>query len=77
MPRSLSACYGELVRHLDELANSYGRQGPAQRLARSSRVQLENADIKEVFQGGLHEFITDFIGHNNRLGSAIHQQYLA
>lgn len=77
MPRSLAACYGELVRHLDELARAYGRQGPAQRFARASRVKLENADIREVFQGGLHEFITGFIGDNNRLGMAIHEQYLA
>jgi uncharacterized alpha-E superfamily protein len=77
MPRSLASCYSELVRHLDELARAYGRQGQAQRFARASRVKLENADIKEVFQGGLHEFITGFISDNNRLGSAIHEQYLA
>jgi uncharacterized alpha-E superfamily protein len=77
MPRSLAACYGDMVRHLDDLARGYGRQGPAQRLARSTRVRLENADIKEVFQGGLHEFITEFIADNNRLGAAINDQYLA
>ena len=77
MPRSLSACYGELVRHLDELAHSYGRQGPSQRMARSSRVKLENADIRDIFQNGLHEFIEGFIVQNNTLGAAIHEQYLA
>ena len=77
LPRSLAACYGQLVRHLDELARAYGRQGQAQRLARATRSQLENAEIKQLFQGGLHEFITGFIGDNNRLGLAIHEQYLA
>ncbi|RXF73841.1 alpha-E domain-containing protein [Hansschlegelia zhihuaiae] len=77
MPRSLAACYGELVRHLDALARSYGRQGQAQRMARASRVRLENADIREIFQTGLHEFITGFLSDNNRLGLAIHEQYLA
>lgn len=77
LPRSLAACYGQLVRHLDELARAYGRQGPAQRLARATRSGLENAEIKQIFQGGLHEFITSFIGDNNRLGLAIHEQYLA
>lgn len=76
LPRSLAACYGELVRHLDDLASGYGRQGPAQRKARSIRAKLENAEIKQIFQHGLHEFITDFIGDNNQLGAAIHQQYL-
>ncbi|MDR4306696.1 alpha-E domain-containing protein [Chelatococcus sambhunathii] len=77
LPRSLAACYGQLVRHLDELARAYGRQGPAQRLARATRSGLENAEIKQIFQGGLHEFITSFICDNNRLGLAIHEQYLA
>ncbi|MFJ5486481.1 alpha-E domain-containing protein [Hansschlegelia beijingensis] len=77
MPRSFAACYGELVRHLDQLARAYGRQGPAQRLARSCRARLENADIRDVFQRGLHEFITDFIADNNQLGAAVHEQYLA
>jgi uncharacterized alpha-E superfamily protein len=77
MPRSIASCYAELVRHLDFLARAYGRQGPAQRLARASRSRLENAEIKEVFQSGLHEFITSFITDNNKLGSAINEQYLS
>ena len=32
--------------------------------------------MDEIFQRGLHEFIDDFIGDNNRLGIAITQQYL-
>ena len=77
MPRSLAACYGELVRHLDELARAYGQQGPAQRTARASRARLENSEIRLIFQNGLHEFIEGFIADNNRLGVAIHEQYLA
>ncbi len=34
MPRSLASCYGNLVQNLDYIAQAYGRQGPAQRLAR-------------------------------------------
>lgn len=77
MPRSLAACYGELVRHLDQLSRAYGLQGPAQRTARASRARLENSEIKHIFQNGLHEFIDAFIIDNNRLGLDIHQQYLA
>jgi uncharacterized alpha-E superfamily protein len=76
LPRSLAACYGDMVRHLDDLARGYGRQGPAQRLARTSRTRLENAVIEDVFQNGLHEFINGFISDNNRLGAAIAEQYL-
>ena len=35
------------------------------------------ARMDDIFQTGLHEFITAFVEDNNRLGSAITQQYLA
>jgi uncharacterized alpha-E superfamily protein len=77
MPRSLSSCYENLVQNLDRIAGVYGRQGPAQRQARSVRTRLQNSKMDEIFQSGLHEFITSFITDNNKLGSAITQQYLA
>src|SRR6201996_238548 len=77
MPRSLASCYENLAQNLDRIAGAYGRQGPAQRLARNIRARLQNSRMEEIFQAGLHEFITAFIGDNNRLGSAITQQYLA
>jgi uncharacterized alpha-E superfamily protein len=76
MPRSLAACYVALVEHLDNIARAYGRQGPAQRLARAIRTRIENSRMTEIFQHGLHEFISEFVDDNNRLGSAITEQYL-
>jgi uncharacterized alpha-E superfamily protein len=76
MPRSLSSCYQNIVRNLDRLADSYGRQGPAQRQARTVRTRLENSSMDDIFQAGLHEFIAELISDNNRLGLAIMQQYL-
>jgi uncharacterized alpha-E superfamily protein len=76
MPRSLASCYENLVQNLDRIAKAYGRQGPAQRQARVVRARLENSKIEGIFQNGLHEFIDDFIEDNNRLGSAVTQQYL-
>ena len=76
LPRSLASCYGNLVQNLDYIACAYGRQGPAQRQARAVRARLENSRMEEIFQSGLHEFISDFIADNNRLGSAIAEQYL-
>lgn len=76
MPRSLAACYGNIVLYLDNLAQDYGMQGPAQRTARTMRAKLGNATIETIFQNGLHEFIVDFIDVNNRLGAAISEQYL-
>ncbi len=77
LPRSLAACYDVIRETLDELASSIGRQGPAQRLARSIRTRLANANIDDVFRNGLHEFLTDFVAENARLGQAIAEQYLS
>jgi uncharacterized alpha-E superfamily protein len=76
MPRSLASCYENIVRYLDEIARTYGRQGPAQRLARGIRTRLQNSRMDGIFQGGLHEFIQEFIADNNRIGQTITQQYL-
>ena len=76
MPRSLANCYDNLVQNLDRIAKAYGRQGPAQRHARAVRARLENSTIDEIFQNGLHEFIDGFVEDNNRLGTAVTQQYL-
>ncbi len=75
-PRSLIASYENINRNLDGLAQLYGRQGPAQRLARQTYTSLENQNMEALFQVGLHEFVTDFIDETNRLGEAITHQYL-
>jgi uncharacterized alpha-E superfamily protein len=76
MPRSLAACYDNITRYLDQLAHAYGRQGASQRQARLTQSRLQNMRIDEVFQSGLHDFVTAFISDNNRLGTAIAEQYL-
>lgn len=77
MPRSLASCYENLCTFLDDLSMAYGRQGPAQRIARSIRTRMQNATISDIFQKkGLHEFLTEFIADNARLGNAISEQYL-
>jgi uncharacterized alpha-E superfamily protein len=76
MPRSLAACYSNIVTNLDEIAGAYNRAGPAQRTARAINRRLGDTKIEQVFQSGLHEFITNFIGDNNKVGSAISSQYL-
>ncbi|MCP8940462.1 alpha-E domain-containing protein [Alsobacter sp. SYSU M60028] len=77
MPRSLASSYENIVLFLDNLARAYGRQGPSQRLSRTMMAKFENMNVKEVFQQvGLHDFISSFIVDNDRLGSAITEQYL-
>jgi uncharacterized alpha-E superfamily protein len=76
MPRSLIACYESIDRALDALARDDGRSGLAQRQARAMYAKLERSSMTEIFQGGLHEFITEFIEDNARLSSTISDQYL-
>jgi uncharacterized alpha-E superfamily protein len=76
MPRSMAACYANLVQNLDQISMAYGRAGPSQRRARAIRTRLQNSRMEEIFSRGLHEFIMDFIAENNGLGADITGQYL-
>ncbi len=76
MPRSLIACYESIDVALDSLARENGRSGAAQRQARAMLSSLERASMSEIFQGGLHEFITAFIEDNARLAATVSEQYL-
>jgi uncharacterized alpha-E superfamily protein len=76
MPRSLASCYVNLVHFSDAIATAYGRQGQSQRQARAVSTRLQNSRMNEIFQTGLHEFITEFITDNNALGAAVNTQYL-
>jgi uncharacterized alpha-E superfamily protein len=76
MPRSLACCYESLVRHLDLIGDLYGRRGMAQRRASGTSARLSAARIEEIFARGLHEWVSEFIVENNKLGASITEQYL-
>lgn len=76
MPRSLIACYDNIVRFLDSISQAYGQKGTAQVQAHQIMARLAKSSTKEIFQSGLHEFVTVFVEDNARLGTTICQQYL-
>ncbi len=76
MPRSLLSCYENIAQLLDSISRNYGQQGPSQRHARGTMMQLQNASIRDIFQSGLHEFLEDFMSGNSKLGDLISKQYL-
>ena len=76
MPRSLASCQAEMAGGLDQIAEAYGRRGQSQRIASAMLRRLSDSKIEQIFQSGLHEFISSFIDDNNRLGAAITEQYL-
>ena len=76
-PRSLITCGEELAGHLDRLARSYGRASPAQDHARALVDHLTAIQVEDIFEEGLHEFLTRFIGETVTLGNAIFETYLS
>lgn len=76
MPRSLIACYDNIVRFLDAIGKAYGHKGASQRHAHTVLARLMGSSTKEIFQSGLHEFVTAFVEDNTRLGTMVGEQYL-
>jgi uncharacterized alpha-E superfamily protein len=75
MPRSLCKCLEEITRHLD-LLSADGTKGECHRLAGQMHARLKFSTIEQVFQSGLHEFLTEFIDTNTTLGNEIAEHYL-
>ncbi|MBT8408088.1 MAG: alpha-E domain-containing protein, partial [Alphaproteobacteria bacterium] len=76
-PRSLVSAVEEAREHLERLARGYGRSGPAQSQVRSIVGELSEASVDDIFDEGLHEFLTRFIEEIARLGFTIHEVYLS
>jgi uncharacterized alpha-E superfamily protein len=74
MPRSLAACF-ELVKESMDRIRGQGDQS-AKRLAYELHARLSYADIEEVFQGGLHEYLATCLADIQELGSRIQRAYL-
>jgi uncharacterized alpha-E superfamily protein len=74
LPRSLHACMDELTSILDQLSGNAGNE--CKRLAGEIHSSLHFGSIEEIFRGGLHQFLQDFLRQNNRLGIEIQRTYL-
>ena len=75
LPRSLAFCTDQTVKNLDLLTEEYGEQRPCYDMAARMRAKLRNRDVDSIFDEGLHEFLSAFIGHNNALGAQIETDY--
>jgi uncharacterized alpha-E superfamily protein len=74
MPRSLAACLEEIEQALSRLSGQNDQ--PAKRLAGELQARLVHGDIDEIFRGGLHEYLTDFLDDIAELGHRIQRAYL-
>ena len=76
-PRSLITCVAGMNNHLGRVAKAYGRETAAQAAAAAMLAELESQSAEKIFDEGLHEFLTRFIGEAAALGTVIHNTYLS
>jgi len=74
MPRSLAACLDQINQSLERIEGQHDHA--VKRLAGELLTRLTHADIEEIFQGGLHEFLTSCLADMIELGSRIQRAYL-
>lgn len=75
-PRSLLTCVEGLTSHLERLARGYHRRTPAQDKVRAMLAEVAELRVEDIFDEGLHEYLTRFIGEVGHLGALIHHSYL-
>ena len=75
MPRSLAFCYRNIAESLGILAAEYGVRHPCHGLVETIQGKLKVSSVGEIFDRGLHDFLTEFIGDNNRLSTEIARDY--
>ncbi len=76
-PRSLITCAEETSWHLDRLARAYKKTTDAQTQARTIVAYLSEIGVEDIFDEGLHEFLTRTIGEISSLASTISTVYLS
>jgi uncharacterized alpha-E superfamily protein len=75
MPRSLHACYAEIMPILRQVAGS--RQTEAERLAGQIHASLHYGRILDILKNGVHHFLDEFILANRKLGEEIQRNFLS
>ena len=75
MPRALVFCYNKIVDNLGYLSREYDTRLPCHDLADALHTRIAMATIEQIFEGGLHEFLEDFIARTKALGLQIEEDY--
>ncbi|TKW67823.1 MAG: alpha-E domain-containing protein [Paracoccus denitrificans] len=76
-PRALITSVNEALWHLDALVRRYGKDVPrtARDRAQALADRLTEMDIDEIFDEGLHEFLTDFIIEIGQIANCVQADY--
>ncbi|TRD21526.1 alpha-E domain-containing protein [Palleronia caenipelagi] len=75
-PRSLISATDGVVEHLERLARRYGRSTSATSRGRQIQAELSELTAEDIFDDGLHEFLTAFLGDLADLSAEITTSYL-
>jgi uncharacterized alpha-E superfamily protein len=75
MPRSLHACYDEIITIIREVAGS--RQTEAERLSGELHAKLHFAKMPDMIKAGMNKFLDEFIESNRLLGDEIQRGFLS
>jgi uncharacterized alpha-E superfamily protein len=74
MPRSLVACMCAVVANLQEVRNDLSQD--TERLAEQLYHKLQSAQIGDILDEGLHEFMTKFLAQIGEIGNGIGRDFL-
>ncbi len=74
MPRSLACCMEEVYKLLQQVSNQ--RSAETERRAGELAASLRFGRIDDIFEEGLHEYLTVFIGRVADLGNQISNDFL-
>ncbi|MBN2629819.1 MAG: alpha-E domain-containing protein [Rhodobacteraceae bacterium] len=75
-PRSLITCVEGMNFHLDRLSRNYHRKTLAQDKARSVLAELAEMHVDDIFEEGLHEFLSRFIVDMASVSQVVRNCYL-
>lgn len=75
MPRSLVFSYQWINTALDGLGQLHGKRYACHDKAALTLARLRSGKMDDIFQSGLHEYVTTFIDNNRALSASIAQTY--
>jgi len=75
MPRSLAFCMSMVGNTMDMLSQIHGERYACHDVADHLRSMLIDTSMDQIFQHGLHEFLTEFIARNNQVTESLSESY--
>ncbi len=75
-PRSIFYCLNIVEKCLHDISESkHGYSNQAEKAIGNLRSKLEFADVSDIFDEGLHEYLDKFQDSLNKISEAVYQQY--